>query len=93
MILREKEYLYDTKNVLKERRIALRLKQVDAASRSGVNIATLRLFEKTGNISYYNLLKLLVLYRMDLKFISALTDRSWWTIQELERAEKFKSVR
>ncbi len=93
MISLEKEYLYQIRDVFKERRIALELKQVEVASRSGVNIATLRLFEKSGQISLINLLKLSVLYKMDRHITSAVTDRSWWSITELERAERFKTVR
>ena len=93
MISLEKEYLQQIRDLFRERRIAIGLKQVDAASRSGVNIATLRLFEKNGQISLLNLLKLSTLYKMDRHIITAITDRSWWTITELERAEKFRTVR
>ena len=93
MISLEKEYLLQIRDLFKERRIALGLKQVEAASRSGVNIATFRLFERKGQISLINLLKVSILYKMDRSFISAITDRSWWSIIELERAERFKTVR
>lgn len=93
MLSRENEYLLSIRDLCKERRIAMRFKQTEAASRSGVNISTLRHFEKTGKISLLNLLNLLVLYRMDRQFMSHLTDRSGWTIEQLERAEKFRSVR
>ena len=93
MISLEKEYLLQIRNLFKDRRIALGLKQVEAASRSGVNIATLRLFEKSGQISLANLLKISVLYKMDRHLVESVTDRSWWSITELERAERLKTVR
>ena len=93
MISIEKEYLLQIRDLFKDRRIALGLKQVEAASRSGVNIATLRLFEKSGQISLSNLLKISVLYKMDRRLMVSVTDRSWWSITELERAERFKTVR
>ena len=93
MISLEKEYLLQVRDLFKDRRIALGLRQVEVASRSGVNISTLRLFEKSGQISLLNLLKISVLYRMDHRLVESVTDRSWWTIKELERAERFKTVR
>ena len=93
MISIEKEYLLQIRDLFKDRRIALGLKQVEAASRSGVNIATLRLFEKSGQISLANMLKISVLYKMDRRLVESVTDRSWWSITELERAERFKTVR
>ncbi len=93
MISLEKEYLLQIRDLFKDRRIALGLKQVEAASRSGVNIATLRLFEKSGQISLANLLKISVLYKMDRHLVESVTDRSWWSIAELERAERLKTVR
>lgn len=89
----EKEYLLLIRDLFKDRRIAIGLKQVEAASRSGVNISTLRLFEKNGQISLINLLKISVLYKMDRRLVESVTDRSWWSIAELERAERFKTVR
>ena len=93
MVLIEKEHLKRVRDLMKERRIALLYKQVDAARRSGVNIATLRKFEQSGAISFYNLLKLMVLYKMDSKVMDCIEDRRWWTIEELQRAEKQRTVR
>ena len=93
MISLENEYLQQIRILFKERRVALGLKQVEAASRSGVNVATLRLFEKTGCISLTSFLSLSVLYKMDRHIIEAITDRSWWSIDELDRAERLKTVR
>ncbi|MDA3940417.1 MAG: hypothetical protein PF693_14100 [Spirochaetia bacterium] len=93
MISRENEYLLQIRDLFKDRRIALGLKQMEVASRSGVNIATFRLFEKSGQISLVNLLKISVLYKIDQRLMASITDRSWWSIVELERAERFKTVR
>lgn len=93
MISLKNEYLQQIRILFKERRVALGMKQVEAASRSGVNVATLRLFEKTGRISLTNFLNLSVLYKMDRYIVGAITDRSWWSINELERAERLKTVR
>ena len=93
MISIEKEYLLEIRDLFKDRRIAMGLKQVEAASRSGVNISTLRLFEKSGQVSLSNLLKISVVYKMDRRLLESLTDRRWWSIKELERAERFNTVR
>ncbi|MDF1760286.1 MAG: helix-turn-helix transcriptional regulator [Coxiellaceae bacterium] len=44
----------------RERRLALGLTQKGLAERSGVNLATLRKFERTGKIAFETLLKLSV---------------------------------
>ena len=93
MQLIEKDHLESVRVLLKERRVALSYKQKEAADRSGVNINTLRHFEQTGNISLYNLLKLFVLYRMDRRIIDAITDQSWWTLEEIKRSESKTKVR
>jgi transcriptional regulator with XRE-family HTH domain len=78
---------------MKARRIALSLKQKNAAERSGVNLRTLQYFEQKGEISFENLLKLMVLYRMDKRVIMCIEDRTWWTVEELERSETKSKVR
>lgn len=93
MISATKEYLERVRLLMKDRRIALSLKQKDAAEKSGVNIRTLQHFEQTGEISFENLIKLFGIYKMDRKVISSIEDRSWWTVDELERAEKKSKVR
>lgn len=93
MISVTKEYLERVRLLMKDRRIALSLKQKDAAEKSGVNIRTLQHFEQTGEISFENLVKLFGLYKMDRKVIFSIEDRSWWTVDELERAEKKSKVR
>ena len=93
MISKEREYLNRIRDVLKERRIALSLKQSLAAEKAGIKVRTLQHFEQTGNISLLNLLKLLVLYRMDTKAVAGIEDRGQWALEELERAETVKRVR
>jgi DNA-binding XRE family transcriptional regulator len=78
---------------MKERRIALSLKQEDAANRAGINLRTFQYFEQTGKINLSKLLKLFILYRMDTRIINCIVDRSWWTLEELERSESRKKVR
>jgi transcriptional regulator with XRE-family HTH domain len=78
---------------MKERRIALSLTQKEVAERSGVNLRTLQHFEQKGEINFEKLLKLLVLYRMDKRAVMCIEDRSWWTVEELERSETKTKVR
>jgi transcriptional regulator with XRE-family HTH domain len=93
MISPEKEYLERIRIIMKRRRIALRLKQSDSAKRSGVNINTLRHFEQSGEISLENLLRLMNVYKMDLRIVQCFEDMSWWSIDELKNAEEKKTVR
>jgi hypothetical protein len=93
MLSATKEYLERVRSVMKDRRIALSLKQKDAADKSGVNIRTLQHFEQTGEVSFENLIRLFHLYKMDRKVISCIEDRTWWTVDELEKAEKKSKVR
>jgi hypothetical protein len=89
----EKEYLERIRVVMKRRRIALALKQNDAAVQSGVNLNTLRHFEQKGEISLENLLCLMHVYKMDLRMVRSIEDMSWWSVDELENAERKKTVR
>ena len=93
MISSEKEYMERIRVVLKNRRIGLGLKQSDAAKRSGVSLSTLRIFEQKGQISLEHLLMLLHVYNMDLRVVKCFEDMSWWSVDELERAETKKTVR
>jgi len=93
MISSEKEYLARIRVVMKNRRIAIGFKQKEAAKRSGVNLFTLQRFEQKGDISLENLFRLLHVYNMDRRIISSFEDMSWWSVDELERAETKKKVR
>jgi transcriptional regulator with XRE-family HTH domain len=88
-----RDNLDTTCKFFKERRIVLHLTQKDAAMQSGVNLQTLRRFEQSGDISFLNLLKLMSIYGMDKRFIDSITDRKWWTLEQLETADKRKRVR
>ncbi len=78
---------------LKERRVVMNLTQKEASERSGVNLETLRHFEQTGQISLLNFFKLLSIYRMDQRIMEHIKDRSWWTLEQLEKSEKRKRAR
>ncbi len=93
MLSLNKEYLTRVRLLMKDRRVALKLKQKEAAARSGVNIRTLQHFEQTGEIHFSNLVKLLVLYKMDERVVRSIEDRTWWTVEEIERSENRKKVR
>lgn len=93
MISAQKEYLLRIRDLMKNRRVAVALKQSEAAARAGIKLRTVQHFEQTGEISLEKLIKLLIAYRMDPKFIASLEDRSWWTLEEIERAETKRTVR
>jgi transcriptional regulator with XRE-family HTH domain len=88
-----KQHIERIAQLLKKRRVALGFKQTEAASRAGVNIATLRKFEQTGEISLERFMKLCHVYRMEMPVIAAIEQRDWWAIEEIERAESKKTVR
>lgn len=56
----ESDLLGKTADALREHRLGLGWRQADLAARSGVAIATLRRFERTGQIGFQGLAKLLV---------------------------------
>jgi transcriptional regulator with XRE-family HTH domain len=56
----EVDVLRETADAVRTQRRALGWRQTDLASRSGVAIATLRRFERTGQIGFQGLAKLLV---------------------------------
>lgn len=84
------ENLEKIQKVFKERRIVMNMTQKEAARKSGMNLRTLQHFEQKGNISLINLLKLLGIYRMDERLLKCIEDRTWWTMEQLERAESRK---
>jgi transcriptional regulator with XRE-family HTH domain len=93
MIAPEKEYLERIRVVMKRRRVALSLKQSEAARKSGVNISSLRHFEQKGEISLEHFLMLLHAYTMDTRIVRSIEDMSWWSVDELEKAERKRTVR
>jgi transcriptional regulator with XRE-family HTH domain len=87
------ENLEKTREIMKERRVVMNMTQKEAAERAGVNIRTLQHFEQKGEISFLNLLKLMSVYHIDERVMKSIEDRSWWTIEQMERAEKRKRAR
>jgi transcriptional regulator with XRE-family HTH domain len=67
----EADILAAVASALKQHRMSQGLRQVDLAERSGVAIATLRRFERTGHIGFYGLAKLLVTLGLADAFVSA----------------------
>jgi len=80
-------------SLMKMRRIALELKQSEAALKAGVTLGTLRKFEQTGEISLERFLKLSRVYRMDSQLMNFLEQRDFWAMEEIKRAETKKTVR
>ncbi len=87
------ENLEKIRKVLKERRIVINMTQKEASEKSGVNLRTIQHFEQKGDISLLNFLKLMGIYQMDESLMKCVEDRSWWTIEQLEKAEKRKRAR
>lgn len=56
----EVDVLREVADSVRAQRVALNWRQEDLATRSGVSIATLRRFERTGQIGFLGLAKLLV---------------------------------
>ena len=72
-LLSEVDVLHRLAAAVHERRIALRWRQEDLATRSGVSIATLRRFERSGSIASGGLAKLLVSLGLAERMLEALT--------------------
>jgi transcriptional regulator with XRE-family HTH domain len=68
----ESDLLREVPEILRERRLALGWRQTDLAGRSGVAIATLRRFERSGQITFQGLARLLVSLGMADRFLEAL---------------------
>lgn len=79
--------------MLKERRVALGLTQAEAAARAGMRVRSLQRFEQSGHIGLDKLMRLLVVYRMEQRIALAFEDRSWWSLEELRRAERRSRAR
>lgn len=68
----ETDVLREVADSLRARRLALGWRQVDLAERSGVAVATLRRFERSGQIGFEGLAKLLVTLGMADVVLAAL---------------------
>ena len=80
-------------SLLRQRRVAMGLKQTQAAEMAGVAAPTLRLFEQTGQISLERLMRLCRVYRMDTNVMSGFESREWWSLEEIKDAETKRTVR
>jgi len=88
-----KQYIERISEIMKKRRVALEMKQSEAAERAGLSLGTLRKFEQTGEISLERFFKLCRLYRMDSYIMAVIENRDWWPLEEIKRAESKKTVR
>ena len=93
MVVASKQYIEHIAELMKKRRVAMELKQKEAAERAGISLGTLRKFEQTGEISLERFLKLCRIYRMDTQLMTFLEQRDWWALEEIKRAETKKTVR
>jgi transcriptional regulator with XRE-family HTH domain len=78
---------------MKRRRVALNMKQTEAAARSGVALGTLQKFERTGSISLERFFKLCHTYNMESQIIAAFEQRDSWTLEQIKRADSKRIVR
>lgn len=68
----ESDVLRDVADSVRAHRLALHWRQDDLATKSGVSIATLRRFERSGQISFQGLAKLLVSLGLADSFLTSL---------------------
>lgn len=78
---------------LKSRRLDLNLTQTGMANRAGVNIETYRKFERTGQISLQNLVKLAIALNMEDDFSSLFARKQFQQLDDLISAEQTKRKR
>ncbi len=89
----ENEHIDRIKKLMKERRVALKFKQIDAAEHAGVSVRIVQQLEQQGKISLLNFFKLMVVYKLDLNFWKFLNDKEGWTLEEIQRAETLTKTR
>ncbi|MDR1712855.1 MAG: helix-turn-helix domain-containing protein [Coriobacteriales bacterium] len=68
---------------MRERRREHRLTQAELAQKSGVSLASLRRFEKTGEISLRSLLKLAIAMKCEADFDTLFARKHYRSIQEV----------
>lgn len=78
---------------MRERRIALKLTQREAAQKSGVSLSRIRRFESKGQLAFESLVSLLFAYGMEEQILEAFEDRGWWTMQEGLNAQRMVRIR
>jgi len=72
---------------VKDRRLELNLTQSGLAARAGVNIETYRKFERTGQISFNNLVKIGNALNLSADFNLLFAQRQYQSIDELLESE------
>lgn len=88
-----KQYIERISVIMKKRRIALDMKQSEAAEKAGISLGTLRKFEQSGEISLERFFKLCRIYQMDFHIMAAIENRDWWALEEIKKAESKRTVR
>jgi transcriptional regulator with XRE-family HTH domain len=88
-----KNLALQTARAMKKRRVALNMKQIEAAAKSGIALGTLQKFERTGNISLERFFRLCHIYRIENQIIAAVEQRDSWTLEQIKRADSKKIVR
>jgi len=68
---------------VKQRRLELNLKKIALAQRSGVNIETYRKFERTGQISFQNLVKIGFAFNMTTDFNLLFSQRQYESLDDV----------
>ena len=68
---------------VKSRRLELNLTQSGLAARAGVNIETYRKFERTGEISLHNLVKLAIALDVTSDFATLFTQKQYQRLDDL----------
>lgn len=72
---------------VKSRRLEINLTQIGLAARAGVNIETYRKFERTGEISLQNLIKLAFALDTTTDFIALFAQRQYQSLDDLLGSE------
>lgn len=88
-----KQYIERISVIMKKRRIALDMKQSEAAEKAGISLGTLRKFEQSGEISLERFFKLCRIYQMDSHIMAAIENRDWWALEEIKKDESKRTVR
>lgn len=80
----EADLLLEAPQLIRGARLAMGLRQADLAQRSGVPIATLRRFERSGRIGFPGFAKLLVSLGLADRFIESLKPRPTSNPKDIE---------
>jgi len=81
-------------NRVKQRRLALRLTQVELAQKAGMPLATYRLFETKGKIAFSGLLQIAFALDCMNDFNNLFSSQSWATLDDmLAQTKPAKRVR